>query len=255
MAKRGPIYGAVGLVVVAAAVVAIVAATAGAGGPAGAAAQAASVNSIVSQVQAAFGDSQIASASPAGGLLTVKLSAADPAQAMIGTFEAQVLAHAVAAYEQGSGQAPISSVTYVDSGGNSVTGGTDDVGALPAAAPLSSDACQVASNAAPNAVTVASARTLPLVGGTCVIKLQPASPSAFLADASSQLGGITSMIPDQADHPYIYEVDDQSGTPVMILAWVPALGGTNVQGQGSGEVWLKPGLCSDVVAPISTASC
>lgn len=204
-----------------------------------AAARAAGVAAVVSQVQSSFNDGQIAGGSVGGSILTVSLAAEDGPSITLGNFEAGVLAHAVRDWMAAQGQEAVTAVREVGSSGSQLAGSAlgDSIAAEPSASPLTSGACETAAQDAPSSLVLVSARTLPFADGTCVFKFTTADPATFAATASSSFPDITSALPDANDHPFLIEVDDQAGTPQVILSWVPG-----VAGQGQGQAYVAPGL-------------
>lgn len=202
-------------------------------------ARAAGVDAVVAQAQASFGNALVASGAVAGSALTLTLAPTDGPSITIANFEGAVLAHAVADWMTANQQETVTSVRYVDGAGNQLPGNPvgDSVGNEPTATALSTDACATAAQNAPASLTLVSARTLPLAGGTCVFKLTTADPTTFAANASSLLPQITGAIPDANDHSFLVEVDSQDGTPQIMLSWVPA-----IAGQGQGQAYVRPGL-------------
>jgi hypothetical protein len=237
--RRPRLTVAIAVAGIAAAVVSATATIGGGAAPANAPARAAGVNSVLGQVQSAFGDGRLISASVAGSALTVTLSTTGPAAKTIGTFEGQVLAYAVNGWMQANNQEAISSVDYVDSTGQTLQDAAtgDLVGSLPAAPALTGGACQTAAANAQSPLSVVSARTLPFAGGTCVVTLQTSDASAFGASAGSLLFAVQSAVPNAGDHPLLIEVDDQSGSPLVITSWVPG-----IDGVGQGVTWIRSGF-------------
>lgn len=239
MSKRTRIAGAVAVAGVAAAVAAATATIGGSASAPSAQARANGVGSVLAQVQSAFGDGRLISASAAGSGLTVTLPTTGPAAMRIGTFEAQVLTYAVNNWMQANGQEPIAWVGYVDSSGQPLDGaaGADLVGNLPAAPALAGGACATAAANAQAPLSVVSARTLPFAGGTCVVELKTSDTAAFANSAGTLLSAVQSAVPNAGDHPLLIEVDDQSGSPLVVTSWVPG-----INGQGQGGYWIKAGL-------------
>lgn len=230
---------AIGVIGVAAGVAGATATIGGGAPPASAAARAAGVDSALGQVQSSFGDGRLISASVEGSGLTVTLSTSGPAAIEIGTFEAQVLAFAVNDWMEANGQATISSVSYVDSDGQEIQGAAtgDVVGSLPSAPALASGACDAAAAEAQSPLSVVSAKLIPFAGGACVITLESSDATTFDASASNSLGAVQSAGSAAGDHPLLVEVDDQSGSPLVITSWAPGINGV-----GHGGTWVKTGL-------------
>lgn len=197
------------------------------------------VNALTTQAKAAFGDGGLVSASPNGSLLTVTLgNLPNSTTPTVGSFEAQVLAEAVSNWMAAHGLGPLTMIHYVDATGAPIDGNAlyDSVGQLPNVAPLDSTACQSAAAAA-SSLQVVSATTIPLAGGTCVMKLQASDTASFAASAPGVLHDIKAALPNPGDYPILIEVDDASGNPLAISTWMPAIGGG-----GQSGLWIKPTL-------------
>ncbi len=195
------------------------------------------LDKIVSQVQSAFGDGRILSASVNGSTISVKLVAPDEPSAVSATFEAQILAYAVRDSMSTSGQTPIDSVQYLDARGSPLQGyATDPVGITPSVSPLGKGACNSAAHAAQTAqasLTIETVQTIPYAGGACVFKFQTADSASFAANASLAIGTLVNAIGDPNQRPYLVEVDDQAGTPQLVDNYTPSAGGV---------AYVKPGL-------------
>jgi hypothetical protein len=205
------------------------------------AAPAASIADLVSQVQSGFGDGLIQSASADGTTLNVTVAPAGDASATVADFEAAVLAHAVADWQSAHGQSPVVSFSEVTPDGRSASGlPTVLVGSDSSADSLTSGTCESAAENTPTSVTVVSAATLPYAGGTCVLKVQTSdSPDAAL---NAVANGMSSVIPQLRNYPYLIEAQDLNGVPQVILTWVPGSG----DGHGEGSAYVRPGVSAAV---------
>jgi hypothetical protein len=229
--------GAVAAALLAAAAVGIVAAVStGSSDPA---ARASSLDQVVSQVRTSFGDDHIASARADGSTLGVVLAfpgSSSPAL-MKSEFEAQVLAAAVAYWMRSYGEEPITTVRYRDRRdltllGTAVRG--DPVPATADVSPLRPRRCEAVARASVRPpLTVASARTLPYLHGTCVFRFRTSEPVAGSGAAMAVLGRLIHGIGDPNDRPWFFELDDRQGTPLDGASWMPGL---------NGSTWAKPGL-------------
>jgi len=134
-----------------------------------------------------------------------------------------------------------SAVTYTDVSGQ-------DLGSEIGPDPISSDApapatalpggCSqaIAGSVQSSGAQLEDARTIGVLGGACEIKLKVTTGPTG-TDPGAIVGGIIAPInPDQA-RPYLVTVEDVTGSPVEMYAWVPGIGGD--QGQGMG--WSAPG--------------
>lgn len=206
------------------------------------------VDAVVVQVQRSFGDRRIVSASVEGSLLAVKLSV--PPRSDVGAadtlgnkavFEAQVLGHAVADWMRAHGQQPIATVRYRDTHGGVIRGWSingDAIESDPQVSPLAAGTCESAAEAATTtaaSLTLASARTLPWINGTCVFVFQTADPAAGSAAAAGVLQRIILTIGHPPNvRPWFFELDAKAGTSGLTNAgWMP---------DGDGFTSAKPGL-------------
>jgi hypothetical protein len=232
---------AISAAVVAGIVIGVMASIGGAAAINPALARATSLNEVVAQVRHNFGDQQIVSASREGSVLSVTLNlpgnSKTPGYGDKGVFEARVLGAAVAEWMRAQGEAPITSVRYRDEG-KVIPGwpyNDDPVESEPHASPLPADACHKAAKSARSAsLTLVSARTLPYLNGTCVFTFKAADLRTGSGAAMSALGRIWRAIGgDPNERPWVFELDDQNGTPKTGASWMPAGGGTT---------WATPGL-------------
>ena len=189
------------------------------------------VDHAVQAVQRAFGGHRIAGATLSGPLLTVDVPGAGPMQGTVGGVEGVMLAHVVEADLQAAGDEGIDR-TYVGNWG----GGP--LSPFPSQARLSADACDIPAGTKLADTTAASGRVIQLLGGFCSFRLTTAHPRSF--DAEHILNQLRAAIPasDQGGSRHraqIFEVFDQSGEPVLVVAWG---GGTNE----GGAVYERPGL-------------
>lgn len=237
--RRIRLAAAIALVGVVAGVAAATAAVGGGALPRSASIRASGVDSVLAQVQSAFNDGRLTSASLQGPGLTATLTTTGPAAIEIGTFEAHVLAFAVNQWMQTNDQQPVSSVSYVDSAGDEIQGVAtgDAIGSLPSAPALAKGACQAAAANAQPPLTVVSAKLIPFAGGACVIRLQSSDATTFDSSASTSLGAVQSAGSAAGDHPLLVEVDDQSGNPLVVTSWAPGIDGVAQSG-----TWVKSGL-------------
>jgi hypothetical protein len=206
------------------------------------------VDAVVTQVQRSFGDRRIVSASVGGSLLSVKLSVPHPQGVATSdsfenkaVFEAQVLGHAVADWMRAHGQQPITTVRYRDTHGGVIRGWSingDPIESDPHVPPLAAGTCQSAAEAAtaPAAsLTLASAKTLPWINGTCVFVFQTADPAAGSAAAADVLQRIILTIGHTPNvRPWFFELDAKgTGSGLTDAGWMP---------DGDGFTWARPGL-------------
>lgn len=206
--------------------------------------RASDVAQTLAAVKAQFGDSRIRGATITGSTLKVVLSGGDPAETTLERFEGKVLARAVAADLAASGQDTVTGASYVDASGADLNATVDAVHPAPPSTALAEGSCESAAQANPPAGAIAvTARTIPLIGGVCVFSVKVADVASFAADAPARLGGMLSAIPDVSNHPYVVTATDTSGNPELILAWIPAIGGSEGQGLG----WTAPGVVSPAV--------
>lgn len=195
---------------------------------------------VVAQVQRSFGDARIVSASLSGSRLSVELAlgrGSGGAAQMKAVFEAQVLGHAVADWQRDHGRKPLTTVQYRDSRGRVVPGylaGGDPVESDPDVSPLGAGACRSAAEpAAKGLLTLASARTLPYMHGTCVFVLRTSKPHAGSQQAMAALTrmiGFSSKTPNE--RPWFFELLSSRGLRLSSAAWMPDDGGTT---------WARPG--------------
>jgi hypothetical protein len=235
LSRRVKWYGTMGIAVAAAGTAAFLATSGGA-----AVSRAQGVSDVVSQVQSAFGDNAVASASVNGSTLSSQLSGSAPASRARGMFEAQVLAHVAADWMTANNQSPVTALIYQDASGGVLPGTAvygDPVGPDPNAASLPASSCQsaaqgtdAAAQASQISLTAESVRTIPLLDGICVLQFQTSDPSGFAASASTtlKLNGL-----DVNEHPVLVEVDDDNGAPQFVTSSVPGFGVTT---------WIRPGL-------------
>ncbi len=197
---------------------------------------AASVDDVITQVEAAFGDGLIQSASVDGQTVTVRTSASDDSADVRAEFDAAILGRAIADWQAGDGQTPATRVVSLDADSQSVSGGAYDViGDDSSVSPLPSGTCEgVVAQAVPESIHVVSANTLPFASGTCVVVVESTA-----ADAVAALETVVGVLPSGVanDHPYQVEVTDASGSPLISSNWVSGLGGG-----GEGMAFTKPGL-------------
>ena|SRR5438876_4840650 len=214
------------------------------------------IGKVVASIRSSLGTTRIVDAAANGSELKVILRRGNPADAAVSRWYGKVLAEAVAtrlAAESGGG---ISSAAYDDGSGVDANGGADVLQTAPAATPLAAGACERAahSQAAAADVTISRVRTIDVLGGACEFVVRPSGDKAtFVAAASTRLGTLLSTIPSVQAHPYLVDVVDANGTTLLVLGWVPGLGGDIGQGTG----WVRPGTPSSALlgsAPGAEAS-
>jgi hypothetical protein len=198
----------------------------------------------VSQAQHTFGRAYIASATVQGRVLTVKLSAAGGAANEAGGFEAHALGYAVADRMRAQGKKPVTSVYVVGPGGRVAGDGYAYPGTRlgrDASPRLRSGTCERASKHLPASLRVGSDRTLPYVGGVCILRVQTsAQTSAGVGTAFTKASmALGDALPSWSDPPSLIEIDDATGTPQVIKTWFPGLGLGFV---GSGSDYQRPGI-------------
>jgi len=212
-------------------------------------ARAQDVSATVASVKAALGDDRIVTATVAGSTLSVVLNAPDSSSAALARFDGKVLARAVSIQLAADGKDAINAATYTDESGTDINQATDRVSSAAPASQLSSNACELAAAGNKSSLaTVAHARTVSLVGGTCLFTLRASDVVGFDADAPNVTGSIASAVPDIANYPYLFEVVDKSGTTQMILGWIPGIG----LGDGQGLAWIPRGASTPAVFGSST---
>lgn len=201
---------------------------------------AATVPDVVAQVQAAFSDGMLDSASLSGPELTVQTTASGTSAEAWAGFEAAVLAHAVADWQVAHGQTPLTELRANGATGQSLSGlAADSIGGDSVSSPLPDSTCEDAAQNVSSSVSVMSARTLPFAGGTCVFKLDATSADAVAA-GNQMSSAMAHALPSGAtanDHPWLIEVDAPTGSPLLVVTWVPGLDGV-----GSGTAYVRPGL-------------
>lgn len=195
------------------------------------------LGNVIGQVRHRFGDRRILSASIAGSTLTVKLDVtrrSDQAAQMKGVFEAQVLGHAVADWMRLQRQEPIAVVSYRDRQGKTLLGyGDDTLESDPNVGQLSSAACMSAARpAAKGLLTLASARTLPYLHGTCVFVFRTSKPHAGSQMAAGALLKMINAIGPPNLRPWFFELLTRKAVPLSSASWMPDAGGAT---------WAKPG--------------
>ena len=194
---------------------------------------------VVAQVRRGFGDGRIVSASLDGSRLSVQLAlgagSGDAAQ-MKGVFEAQVLGHAVADWMRARGRKPIATVQYRDGRGRLIRGylaGGDPVETDPDVSQERAGACRkAAERAVTGLLTLASARTLPYLHGTCVFILRTTKPRAGSQAAAGALERMIQAIGPPNERPWFFELVTRGGSAISSAAWLPGDGGTT---------WARPG--------------
>jgi hypothetical protein len=199
-----------------------------------------SVTDVVNQVQSAFGGGVIQSASVNGSTVTVQTNAPDQSAQAFAGFEAAVLGYAVADWQAAHGETPVTDLRSL-ANGQSLSGMAFDVlGSDSSASPLSGDTCESAAQNVPPTDGIVSGRTLPFAGGTCVFKVNSTSADAVAAydDVAAALAKVLPNGATPNDYPWLVEVDDTSGSPLLVSTWVPGLEG----GTGMGTAYIKPGL-------------
>lgn len=203
------------------------------------AARAASVADVISQVQDAFSDGLIRSASIQGSTLDVAIATPQEDSETVSRFEAAVLGHAVADWQGANGQSQVAKVQTVVPSGTPFAGlaSGEPIGLDSSATPLASDSCERVASQAPASAAVL-ARTLPFAGGTCIIKVETSADPIVAAPAMAD--ALSEAIADPSSYPYLIEVDDPSGTPQIVETWVPGTGAGGNGGQGG--LYVRPGL-------------
>jgi hypothetical protein len=206
--------------------------------------RASDVDRVVAQVKSQLGDGRIAEATVAGSTISVTLNAPDAPSAALARWDGKVLAVAVSQQLASDGQDAIDSATYSDTSGTDLNGATDAVSHAQPVIALSPNSCEEAARSGASAgVAVASARTVPLIGGACMFTVHVADVSSFDANASNLIGAIAGGIPDVADHAYVFDIVDAKGATQMVLGWIPGIG----PGSGQGVAWLPSGARSSAV--------
>jgi hypothetical protein len=190
------------------------------------------VNKAAAQVRQAFGDHRIAKATLDGSLLTVDVPGHGPLQGTVGGLEGVVLAHVAEDELQAAGEEGIDNIYVGNWGGTALS-------PFPAESELPADACDIPAGLQLADTTSASGRVIPLLGGFCLFRLTTAHPGSF--DAEGILNQLRAAIPasDQGGTHHraqVFEVYDESGKPVIVVAWG---GGTNE----GGSVYVRPGIC------------
>jgi hypothetical protein len=206
-----------------------IAAMAGIGGaaaPKTALTRATSLDDVVAQVQHAFGDREIVSASVEGSVLSIKLDSSG----VRGTFEAQVLGSAVADWMRSQGQEPVKTIRFPGSEGGAGSAVESD----PNVPQLATDACQTAAqDARTGSLILVSAKTLPYLDGTCVFTFTATALTAGSQAAMGALGRLISAIGGPPnERPWLFELDDQNGVPKTGASWM----------LNTGTTWATPGL-------------
>lgn len=198
-----------------------------------------SVGGTLSDVQSAFADGLLTSASADNTLLTVDTAVTDSSAVTKANFEAGVLARATVESMRAAGQAPVTTMNVVGAGPQIVD---EMIGPSPTVSPLSAGTCSAAVDSAPSDMEVVSARTLPFALGTCIFDVRTATDPSAAVETVAQM--LHDAVPDAQGHPWLVEVDDPQGEVQIILSWVPGLGGT-----GEGRAYVRSGLSSNVVYP------
>ena len=188
------------------------------------------VRRAVAQVRQAFGDRRIVKATLDGSLLTVDVKEDEPNDSVLGPFEGRILTHVADQELRAAGYAGIESSSVGREGPNALS-------PLRSVAQLPSDACDIPAGTHLDNVTAASGRMIPLLGGFCVIRLTTSDPKSF--DFSGTLNQLFSAVPatkagSHTGRGVAFEVYDEAGVPVVMLAWDP---GTN---EGGAE-YVRPG--------------
>jgi hypothetical protein len=246
--RRRRVLAAALVVAVIAAALAVVASRGGAAGLPNSLKHAKDVDAVIAQVQRSFGDQRIASASVEGPLLAVKLSVPHAQDETAretfenkAVFEAQVLGHAVADWMRAHGQQPVTTVRYRDTHGRVLPGWAlngDPIESDPNVSPLAAGTCESAAKAATTtaaSLTLASAKTLPWINGTCVFLFQTSDPAAGSAAAGDVLQRLILRIGHPPNvRPWFFELDAKNSANGLTGAgWMP---------DGDGFTWAKPGL-------------
>ncbi|MEX0985706.1 MAG: hypothetical protein WD096_11760 [Actinomycetota bacterium] len=97
---------------------------------------------------------------------------------------------------------------------------------------------------------VVSTTYIGLFGGSGEIVVQPEDPKEFVAHAGWQVAELLGELGQDQKRPYLVTVVDEEHVPLLILAYVPNVGGD----QGQGLSWLAPNLQSDAVWGSTTAA-
>ena len=188
------------------------------------------VDNALAQVRQAFGDHRVAKATLHGSLLTVDVPGHGALQSTVGGLEGVMLAHVAEHDLQAAGVEGIDDISVGNWGGSALS-------PFPAQAQLPADACDIpAGTKLPN-TTSASGRVIQLLGGFCLFRLTTPHPRLF--DAQTILNQLRTAVPasDQGGlhhRAQVFEVFDEKGKPVMVVAWG---GGTN---EGGSE-YVRPG--------------
>jgi hypothetical protein len=202
---------------------------------------ASSVSEVIAQVQTSFGDGLIRTAAVQGATLKVDLAPNDEPSALTAEFESAVLAHAVADWQRNNGQTPITEFSSIGVDGQPISGmATEVIGSDAVGDSLAPGTCEGAAQQTPASLVIVSASTLPYAGGTCIITVETSGdPNLAAQDVGRALSG---AIQAPNAYPSLIEVDDLSGTPQLMLSWLPGSG----VGNGEGSTYVRPGLTSHV---------
>lgn len=195
----------------------------------------------VNQVEHDFGGGYISAAKVHGRVLTVELSSRRSAAQAVGGFAADVLGYAMADWMQAHQRKPVTSVYVVGPDGKAAGAGFrypgDPIGS-DASPSLERGACEGAATRVPASISVVAARTLPVAGGACILKVRTSEgPRKALGPVSSAL---SNAVPSLRDHASLIEIDNLNGTPQIITTWFPGLGGH----VGEGTEYARPGVDS-----------
>jgi hypothetical protein len=195
-------------------------------------------SSVISDVLAKIGNSNLQSANVSNGTLSI---VARPTDGLTTIWFAKLAASAIA---HGLGDAKLTEpaqAQYVTPTGAPLgDAGADSVKPLVGnAPPLTSCGDAVSGSAADAGMKIVAAETVDVLGGACILTLMPtASASSTFAANSGALIGQT-LAPVVADHAraYLVTVLDANDSSEEVIGWVPGIGGD----YGQGMMWNGTG--------------
>jgi hypothetical protein len=201
----------------------------------------------VAAAQNSLGADQVTSVKQTGATLQLTIASEDSFSSAVARWYGKILGRQVVSQiAPADGALPISQIDEVDASGADINGGPESVTSLVRTDPLPSGECEgvASSNAADAQVLVKTVKQIEVLGGGCIFVVTPEiDPSSFVSNAGSYLGALIRSIPDRRSHPSLIEVVGADNTPLLLLGWIPGVGGAF----GQGVAWIGAGSQSSAV--------